>query len=135
MKVLLDSNVIVAAFAARGLCHALFEVCLAKHQIVLGPYIVDEVKKALREKIKLPSGKIEEIVFFLKSRAFFVEPVRLSENPCRDAKDLQILALAVSAKARCLITGDKDLLFLKRYQSILILTPREFWDFSKTYKD
>jgi len=31
MKIVLDANVIVAAFAARGLCEAVFELCLSCH--------------------------------------------------------------------------------------------------------
>jgi predicted nucleic acid-binding protein len=33
MRIVLDSNVIVAAFAARGLCESVMEVCLSEHEI------------------------------------------------------------------------------------------------------
>lgn len=45
---------------------------------------------------------------------------------CRDAKDDYLLALAKAAKADVLITGDRDLLVLKRYHGARILTPAEF---------
>jgi hypothetical protein len=32
MKIVLDANVAVAAFAARGLCESLFEFCLSSHE-------------------------------------------------------------------------------------------------------
>ena len=35
MKVVLDANVIVAAFASRGLCEAILELCLSEHEIIL----------------------------------------------------------------------------------------------------
>ena len=35
MRIVLDANVMVAAFAARGLCEALFELCLGSHEILL----------------------------------------------------------------------------------------------------
>ncbi len=35
MRIVLDANVVVAAFAARGLCESLFELCLGSHEIVL----------------------------------------------------------------------------------------------------
>jgi uncharacterized protein len=44
----------------------------------------------------------------------------------RDPKDNKFLALAVSGKADYLITGDKDLLVLKRVGAIPIVSPAEF---------
>ena len=45
---------------------------------------------------------------------------------CRDPKDNMILELAVSGNADCIITGDKDLLILKKFRSIPIVTPDKF---------
>lgn len=49
-----------------------------------------------------------------------------STNICRDPKDNLVLATAVTGKADYLITGDQDLLSLKKYQHIKILTPAKF---------
>jgi uncharacterized protein len=49
---------------------------------------------------------------------------------CRDLDDNKFLELAIDAKAKFLITGDKDLLSLKslkKYQP-LIITPRDFME-------
>lgn len=45
---------------------------------------------------------------------------------CRDAKDDFLLALAKAAKADLLITGDEDLLVLKKYGWTRIVTPAIF---------
>ncbi|MBK8949262.1 MAG: putative toxin-antitoxin system toxin component, PIN family [Flavobacteriales bacterium] len=45
---------------------------------------------------------------------------------CRDAKDDFLLALAKAAKADLLVTGDEDLLVLKKYGRTRIVTPGEF---------
>ncbi|MBK9599046.1 MAG: putative toxin-antitoxin system toxin component, PIN family [Flavobacteriales bacterium] len=45
---------------------------------------------------------------------------------CRDAKDDFLLALAKAAKADLLITGDEDLLVLKKYGGARIITPATF---------
>jgi predicted nucleic acid-binding protein len=34
MKIILDTNVIIAAFATRGLCSAVFELCLDRFEVV-----------------------------------------------------------------------------------------------------
>ena len=47
-------------------------------------------------------------------------------NECRDPKDNKFLELAVSAKASCIITGDKDLLELHPFRGIPILNAADF---------
>ena len=47
-------------------------------------------------------------------------------NICRDPKDNMLLECATTAHARYIITGDKDLLVLKHFHSIAIVTPAQF---------
>ena len=42
MNIVLDANVIIAAFAARGLCEPIMEVCLSEHDIALSDDLLDE---------------------------------------------------------------------------------------------
>ncbi len=128
MKLVLDSNVIVAAFAARGLCHSLLELCLYDHSIFLDDNLLSEVSNKLRTKIKLPDQLVKEIISFLKSHAQTICSLPLEERVSRDRNDDKIISLAISAKADFIISGDNDLLVLKRYQSIPILSPRDLWN-------
>jgi predicted nucleic acid-binding protein len=43
VKPVLDTNVLLAAFATRGLCEAVFEACLADHDVVLSEHILREL--------------------------------------------------------------------------------------------
>ena len=45
---------------------------------------------------------------------------------CRDPDDDRILACASEAHAEYIVTGDEDLLVLKRYGAIHIVKPRDF---------
>ncbi|PIP70614.1 MAG: putative toxin-antitoxin system toxin component, PIN family, partial [Nitrospirae bacterium CG22_combo_CG10-13_8_21_14_all_44_11] len=45
----------------------------------------------------------------------------------RDKDDNIIIGTALSGNAEFIITGDEDLLVLKTYKGIDIITPREFW--------
>jgi putative PIN family toxin of toxin-antitoxin system len=128
VKVVLDSNVIVAAFAARGLCGALFELCLDRHTIILSDFILTEVRRAFAQKLKMPKHSIGKIESYLREVCVLSSFDKITENICRDKDDNNIIALAVSAKADFIITGDKDLLVLKKYQFIRIVSPREFWE-------
>ena len=128
MRVVLDSNVIIAAYAAHGLCHSLFELCLADHTVVVSQDILDEVGDKLQNKIKIPSKIVKEILVFLKKNAHFERPASLSSDSCRDPDDVRILGLAVSARCEYLVSGDQDLLALGSFQGVPVLSPRQFYD-------
>ena len=82
---------------------------------------------AIRLWIKIIIDYLQE--FCLKSTYS-----KLSDNICRDKNDNDIIALALSNKVDYLITGDNDLLVLKKYKNIKIINPREFWVIVKKNK-
>ena len=45
---------------------------------------------------------------------------------CRDPKDDMVLECAAKSEAALILSGDLDLLSLKHYKGILILTAREY---------
>jgi putative PIN family toxin of toxin-antitoxin system len=128
MKIVLDANVIIAAFAARGLCESIMEVCLSEHEIVLSDDLFDEILRNLRLKIKLPTNIVRNIGEFLREHANISIPAPLASDICRDPDDIKILGLAIVSNADYIVTGDKDLLVLKSFQGIPILNPRSFSD-------
>ena len=132
MKIILDTNVIIAAFASRGLCYAVFELCLDRCEIVLSEEILREVLMNLNCKIKLPLPQCELIVSYLRENCFVSEIDELEATLCRDKNDVHILGLAQSSSAEYVITGDKDLLDLVNYKSAKIITPRQLWTLLKT---
>jgi len=128
VKVLLDANVVVAAFAAHGLCEALFEVCLDAHDLIISEALIAEIDKNLRKKIKLPSSTVSSIIDLLRENSQLYQPNPVQTDACRDPKDLHILGLAEAGGASCIVTGDKDLLILREFKRCKILTPRQFSD-------
>ena len=132
MTVVLDTNVLVAAFATRGLCQSVFELCLDRHSLAISEALIEELTSALRAKIKLPRPAVAEIEEYVRSTARVVSPSPLPRRVCRDPDDDQVLALAVTAEAQMIITGDDDLRVLRRHLGIEIVSPREFWDRQRT---
>lgn len=128
MRVVLDSNVLIAAFATRGLCQSLLEVCLSDHDLFVSEHLLKEVQRNLAIKIKLPTNIIQDIMAFLRDRTMLITPDLVSEDACLDKDDLPILGLAQAASADCIVTGDKDLLVLGRFGEIPIYSPRTFAD-------
>ena len=128
MKVVLDTNVLLAAFATRGLCEAVMEVCVADHGLVVSEHVLKEFRRNLRAKIKVPPRQVDETVAFLREHMEVVKPAKVPPDACRDRADLAVLGTALAAEADCLVTGDQDLLILKRFHGTAILSPRAFHD-------
>ena len=128
-KIVLDSNVIIASFASRGLCSSLFEACLLKYQLIINNFLLKEVEKGLRKKVKLPEPLITEISDFLNSTGEITTACKVPIDSCRDPKDREILGIALTSKAIAIVTGDKDLLVLNQVSDIHIIPPNRFWIF------
>ena len=128
MKVVLDTNVIIASLATRGLCHSVFELCLDRFEIIISSFLMDEVETNLSKKLRLPSQLIRDITEFLSENATLIDVDDIPQGVCRDPEDARILALAQKSGASYLITGDRDLLTIKKFASLKILSPRQFWE-------
>lgn len=127
MRVILDTNVIIAAFASRGLCGAVFELCLDRFEVILSEAILEEVSINLHRKIKLPIPQCRVIDSYLRENALLCETDDLDESLCRDKNDIHVLGLAQRSSAEYIVTGDQDLLCLGMYKNTQIVTPRGFW--------
>lgn len=128
MRVVLDANVVIAAAAARGLCEAIFELCLQHHQIVVCEGLLSEVQRNLGRKLKLPPDITDEYLRLLRDHAEFLEPEPVPSGVCRDPADEMLLGLVAPGRVDVIVSGDKDLLVLKRFKSSRIVTPRDFWE-------
>ena len=62
MRVFVDTNVLVAAYATRGLCSDLLRLILAQHELVVSRQVLAELERALRDKIGLPEALIAEVL-------------------------------------------------------------------------
>ncbi len=129
MRVVLDTNVLVAAFVARGVCTDIFERMIADHELVLSPYILDEFERVMSAKLGFDQNRVKRALALFRRVGQIVTPEPLAEPVCRDKDDDAVLALARSSNAVCLATGDEDLLILRRFQRIPIVSPRAFLTF------
>ena len=132
MTVVLDANVVVAAFAAHGICEAVLELCLDAHHILISEQLLDEIAQSLKHKLKLPASTATRILTFLRESTTLVTPAPVPPDACRDPEDLHVLGLAVAGSADCLVTGDNDLLVLEKVAECRILSPRAFWEAVRT---
>lgn len=127
MKVVLDTNVLIAAFISHGACHELLEHCAINHKVFISSFILSEVKEKLTQKFDYTGQESDAVVMLLKSRFTLVKPVELRSPVCRDVDDDTILGTALAGGCDCIITGDKDLLTLKIFRKMRIISPADFW--------
>ena len=127
MRVVLDSNVIVAAFAARGICSALFEYCIENNEVVLCDEIVAEVERVLIKKVGVPEAVVRDIVKYLRDHTEIFKPRAVESAACRDKSDLPVLGVALSGSCGHIVTGDTDLLSIGEWAGVKIVSPRKYW--------
>jgi len=131
MRVLLDTNVIISAFITHGYASELMEYCLIHHKIYTSGFIIEEVKKNLKENFDYDDKEVSEVAGFIRSNFTNVGKYKKPNKTVpRDADDDNVLAAAAFKKVDCIVTGDKDLLTIN-YKKIKIMYPRDFWSFEK----
>jgi uncharacterized protein len=125
VKVVLDTNVIIAALIARGLCHEVFQRAVRLRVVVTSAPLLDELEATLRRKFQVTPA-VAAFLSAFRGQARLVEPVVPRSRVCRDPDDDVVLATAVAAGAAVIVTGDEDLLSLRSYEGVAVLSPRQF---------
>jgi putative PIN family toxin of toxin-antitoxin system len=133
MRILYDTNVLVAMLARRESIIT-FKRLLEQGNVVhvSSTHILSEVEAVLAEKLKLTRQKAKAATKLLERQSVIVYPKKV-EKVCRDPFDDYVLAAAVEGKVDYLVTADKDLLVLKVYRNIAIITPKAFEAVLRSY--
>ncbi|MFI5174259.1 MAG: putative toxin-antitoxin system toxin component, PIN family [Terriglobia bacterium] len=129
MRVFLDTNVLVSAFATRGLCSDVLRHVLSEHELIVGEVILEELRRVLRDRIKLPSGFISAVEQLLREQEVVPRPHEPSGLAIRDESNRWVLASALEGRADVLVTGDRDLLDIASQTPLTIVDPRGYWSF------
>ena len=128
MRVFLDTNVLVSAVATRGICADVLREVLVSHRLVVSSDLLREIEKVLHEKVKVPQSLISDFIALIEEDALLSEASPLSDIKIRDRRDVPILSAALNAGADLFVTGDKELLELRKVGDTEIVSPRSFWE-------
>ena len=126
MFVLLDSNVWLAALAVDGFSRRVVESSTALSTPVVTPFVCAEVRAKLMTKFSRTQEQADELVAKLTSVSLLRNDVGEISSPLRDPDDNLILAAAVAYRCKFLVTGDNDLLELKSFSGVEIISVRTF---------
>ena len=127
MRIFLDTNVLASSIATRGLCSELLESIVHDHELLTCQPVLDELECVLVEKFRLPAPVVEGFLGLLKTEGQVIASQKAPSISIKDASDIPILAHAIAGKADVFVTGDKELLDLRRVDNLPIVSPREFW--------
>jgi uncharacterized protein len=128
VRVLLDTNVLVSAFATRGLCADVLRVVIAKHELVVGEVVLQELCKVLLEKFRVPPEHVAQVEDLLRSYEIVPRTEAMDALELRDKADRWVLANARAGNVDVIVTGDADLLDVAGKAGVRIISPREFWN-------
>ena len=135
MKLLLDTNVLVAALVARGTCSDLLEHCVRHHVVICSRLLLDELRDVLTRKVRQREADVRATVRLFEETFTLVTPAPLAAPACRDTDDDVVLATARAGECAVIVTGDQDLLILDPFQGIRILAPSAFWKWESAYDE
>ncbi len=127
-RLVLDTNVLVSAFLWRGTPGRLIELVGEKEvQLFTSRALLDELaatlaKKKLARYVAATGLSAAQMLAGYRRAATTVTARRLDERASRDADDDAVLACALAARADLIVSGDDDLLVLKSFKGIAIVS-------------
>jgi len=129
VRVFLDTDVLASAFGTRGLCAEVLQRTVEDYELVTGEVVIEELRRALSKKFGMPADIVKGYERFLRGYHVEPRPNRLPDLDLTERSDLMVVASTINAKAEILITGDHEMLALKKKPKALrIISPREFWN-------
>ena len=128
MRAVFDTNVLVAAFVTEGICSKLLTRGRKKEfDLIICSVVLQEFERVLIKKLSATRNEARNALQIVSEAICgVVHPLQSVQSVCRDPDDDAILACALEARADYLVTGDVDLLELKVFKGIPIVTPRDF---------
>src|SRR3989344_599664 len=137
MKLVLDTNIYIAAFLSKGLASDILDLNGQENlEIYTSDEILEEARTRMINKLKLDKGYVENFVKDLSLTLKKVVPAKKISAIKVDPSDNIIIECAVEARANLIVTMDKHLLKLKSYQGIGIIHPKTLtWIIPKFFEN
>lgn len=132
-RAVLDTNVLVSSLASETGAPAQIYRAWRNGLFVLvtSRYILEEFIRVAQVKLGYTSAALAPVLNVLYHFAEFVQPAPVRHSRIKK-NDWPILGTAAAGQADFLVTGDRELLRLKRFDGIPIITPRDFIIFCNT---
>jgi uncharacterized protein len=131
LRLVVDTNTVVSALLWRGAPHRLFEA-LETRQFFLysSRSLLDELAEVLARRklaraVQASGMSAATLAAEYEALVHLVRPRQLRRPIGRDPDDDAVIACAMAANADLIVSGDRDLLVLKRYRRLRIVNAVE----------
>ena len=121
-----DSGVWISAFQFGGTPLVALRYAYTHCRLAACDSVFHEIHKTMVRKFGWTSFRIKGAIEDYLDNTLVIDITGKLHGICRDPKDDMVIECAVLSGAKFIVTGDKDLLAVKDYEGILVLTPREF---------
>ncbi len=127
MRIVIDTNVLISGVFFGGFPRKILSAVVGqKITACATAEIISEYEEIVQEMIDEKQGHINKAILGPLIKAMeIIEPTTLVEI-CRDPDDNKFLECARDSHALYIVSGDKDLLVIKEYENIQIVTAKNF---------
>lgn len=138
--VVIDANIILsAAISIKGLPSQLLDMFTSKEsfEVVVSPAIIAEwyqcvSRKSIQKAARATEAQLQAFIASIVVRSTVVDDSTTAQGICRDPKDDMYISAALDSGALFIVSGDNDLLDLSAVEHVLVVTPRQFYNWLQT---
>ena len=131
--IVLDTNVIISGLLSEEDTYPAKIInswLLGNIKIVISPDLKQELNQVLKKPYIVDifhnNKHIKPIIGKLLNKATLIYPKPISKVVFSDKTDHFLLELAITSKSKIIVTGDKQVLNIKKANGIFIMSPKEF---------
>lgn len=127
MRVVFDTNILISAllFPGKEAEKALLRVTDGRDRLILSKPITDELLRVLARKFARDAEQLARTAIFLAELSEMVRPTRRL-HVFKDEADNRILECAVAGHAAAVVTGDRQMLARRDFESVAIISLRAY---------
>jgi len=132
VRVVFDTNIFISAFVIPGNLgeKAILRIIEEEDSLLISKDIIDEVLSVLSSKFGRDREGLSHVAVTLSELAELVKPARRIRF-LKDEPDNRILECAIYGGADLLVTGDKEILQLREYKGVKIISQREYLELGR----
>ncbi len=129
MKIVIDTNIVISGLFFGGYPRKVVEsVVNNEFSAYASKPIIDEYLEIVDEMINNKGGGLNKnILMPFINKLNIINPTTTIRT-CRDKDDNKFIECALDSKSQYIISGDRDLLDLKTFKHISIITAHEFYN-------
>ena len=127
MKVVFDTNIFISALVIPGgqAEKAIRRITEGTDTLLISKPIIGEILSVLSRKFSRDSEALSRVAVFLSDLSTIVHPAKRI-HVLADEADNRVIECAVGGRADAIVTGDKEMLDLKEYLRIRIISLKEY---------